>query len=275
MGITYVAAADGRVLVRELARASGTRTRLINKIMPSFDGGPFDLETKVQRRGIPVRVGSNGLWLTVEVGCDSPFAVAVGRMDRILPADQPAGAVDGLLLYMMSAGADEDDRQAPVEWLERHVDVLRRVGLERGEGILIAQNVILAGLRPSPLEAFMQRLDGVIDLAEGLPSGPEADGHEGDTGMRMPSGLEALDDLATIWAIDDDADREELIDSASDAALKDLYARVRPHFATINELLDATDEQEPPELLTAGRLAEAAMEARIELSHRREQTKET
>lgn len=224
MGITDAAAGDGRALVRELARASGTRLRHDNTEVP-VDGGPFDRQTRVLRGGTAVRVRSNGRWMRVEVDRDGPFVVAIGRKDRIFPADLPAGAVDGLPLYV-TARADDAERGAAVEWLKLQSDVLGRVKLESGEGILIAQNKVSALLRPTPLEAFMHRLDAVHDLAEALPSAPEAD--EGDTEVRMPAGLEALDDLAAVWAIDDDEDREELMDDASDAALEELYARVEP-----------------------------------------------
>lgn len=71
----------------------------------------------------------------------------------------------------------------------------------------------------------------------------------------------ALQELAEMWGVSDDEDREALIASASRKSLEALYA-VSPLFNDINRHLDSTaaeDEPEPTALL--GRLAEAATEA--------------
>lgn len=67
------------------------------------------------------------------------------------------------------------------------------------------------------------------------------------------------------WATSDDEHRSDLIAAASDDPLRTLVAMVTPHLAEIDAALTS---DEVDEMLPLHQLAEAALEARHELSRR-------
>ena len=84
----------------------------------------------------------------------------------------------------------------------------------------------------------------------------------------LPAKFRELVPLIERWVESDDADRDALLDEASDAELQELVRVVEPRFQQINEYLDSF-EGSPPESATGlGTLVECAAEARLKLSQR-------
>lgn len=61
---------------------------------------------------------------------------------------------------------------------------------------------------------------------------------------QLPTEFHDLIPLIEQWAVGDDADREDLIESASTAELQRLTDALRPRFQAINAYLDEHDDRE-------------------------------
>jgi hypothetical protein len=81
-----------------------------------------------------------------------------------------------------------------------------------------------------------------------------------------PVELAELWSLVLRWGASDDSVREDAIETATDADLRDLVATVSPLLPAINDYLDATGDAE--ESVPYGDVAQAAMEAKFELKRR-------
>lgn len=69
------------------------------------------------------------------------------------------------------------------------------------------------------------------------------------------------------WAVPDDLERNDLLDSVPKSVLRSLADEVSPYLETINSYLDSFGEMPPTEeAVSLGRLAECALEARQRLN---------
>lgn len=94
-------------------------------------------------------------------------------------------------------------------------------------------------------------------VANDLPNVPPSD---------APDDLKPLWPLVLEWGLGDDVDRGEIVDVASDGALRALIDAVIPVLPSIDAYLDATSNAE--RAVPYGDLAQAALEARLELDRR-------
>lgn len=81
-----------------------------------------------------------------------------------------------------------------------------------------------------------------------------------------PESLKILWPLVLRWGASDGLERGQLVGNASDAELRHLVDAVDPEFPAINAYLDETGDAE--HAVVFGDLAQAAMEARFELTRR-------
>ena len=81
-----------------------------------------------------------------------------------------------------------------------------------------------------------------------------------------PEALKQAWPLVLRWGESDDAVRSDLVELASDEELDDLINAVNPLYPAINAYLDQTGDA--PHAVPYGDLAQAAMEARFEVSRR-------
>ncbi len=79
---------------------------------------------------------------------------------------------------------------------------------------------------------------------------------------KLPDEFADLQDLANIFAISDDVERDRVEASVSQQQKQDLVSRVWPRMDAINTWLDAHDDEKAHLL---GRLAEAACEVQLEI----------
>jgi len=82
--------------------------------------------------------------------------------------------------------------------------------------------------------------------------------------VKLPNQFSDLQDLADIFAIADDIDRDRVESESSAQQKRDLVSRVWPKLNLINQWLDSHDDEEAHSL---GRLAEAACEVALEIGH--------
>jgi hypothetical protein len=87
----------------------------------------------------------------------------------------------------------------------------------------------------------------------------------------LPERFHPLIPLIKKWAISDDGDREDLLSTASKAALGKMVEKVSPYFEEIGLYLASFGEKSPPEEACAlGALAECFMEAEQEIAKGKE-----
>jgi hypothetical protein len=192
---------------------------------------------------------SNGTWMQLRVGIETSLLFGAMRPIAYMglrTAVVPAGPIP--LFIDNAAGA-----VALNAWLgaDGHEALLAALRLGDGEDLLVARNAIVVTFRTAGVRRHLDLLDAVSDLADALP--PDT---SDEAPAALPDALAHLQPLADRWAIDDDSDRAEAIETATDDDLRALVAAVTSH---VNDA--PTDE-------LFGRLAEAAAEARLELERR-------
>jgi hypothetical protein len=89
---------------------------------------------------------------------------------------------------------------------------------------------------------------------------------EGVDLTELPSEFHDLIPLIREWAIGDDVDRDKKMQTTTDGELRALANAVQPRFDAINAYLDQNSHLEVATYL--GRLAEAAVEASMDLENR-------
>ena len=118
----------------------------------------------------------------------------------------------------------------------------------------------LAG-RPAPaaVHAFVE---GLASLARTLPPPPRA------RRSTVPAAFADLQPFARRWAITDDQDRDGKVRRAPKPVLVGLVTAVRPRLGDIDRAIDVAGEPLDEDLIDLGSLAQAALEAEIELARR-------
>lgn len=107
-----------------------------------------------------------------------------------------------------------------------------------------------------------RRIDALVALARTLPPAPR------ERRAKVPPAFADLQPFARRWAVTDDHDREEALDGASKRDLRRLVDAVLPRLADIELMLDAAGEPLSEEMIDLQALAQAAVEADIEMKGR-------
>lgn len=253
---------DGRVEIHEIARGQRARVRSTNLHWPGL-AGPFTETCRFTRAGIRVDTSTSGDWLRFELRVEVGVCFALGEPDRVLPANVRIGDIGVTRAFIVKDRPPNESTRAWLARPESHA-LVNDLALAREERVLVALNGITAALRPSGADSDLVRLDVLLRLAAALPAGDV-----GGEPPPLPPSLAHLEALAEQWATGDDDDRSCLVAGATDDQLAELWRSVEPELSSIDALFERHGEPSPDPVLVAGRLAEAAHEARIELERRR------
>lgn len=152
---------------------------------------------------------------------------------------------------------------SPVRWLssERNLRLVDRLALGAGESLVVATNVSVLTIAHRSADEDEARLRLFAEVTQHLPRRPRG-------ATRWPSGLGKLQDLHPMfehWSESDDVVRVGLISQASTADLLALVSEVIPRLSEIDDWLDKNQNDDPAPL---DRLAQAAIEAEVELERR-------
>jgi hypothetical protein len=122
------------------------------------------------------------------------------------------------------------------------------------------KDAILVYFRPASAEDLQSAIESLSRLV-----GPKNRVRR-DEFSSLPREFDSLIPLIQEWAEGDDDWREEMLRRASKPTLAKLIETVSPYLTQINDYLDANDDEAACAL---GRLAEVAVEARLEIGNRK------
>lgn len=238
-----------------LARGVGARVGTRNHRHPAVQGA-FTRVCRFKFAGRRVACSTNGSVLLMEVEASSSIVLAAGRPDLVLQARKRFADVGSVPVFEAARGGGEALRA----WLNvpSHRRALAALALTEDEQLLVATNRTALIIWPAGVDRDQARLAALCAVVSLLPAEPSPP-------SPLPAGLQPLQPLLPLWAIDDDEERASVVEQASEAELEALWTSVEPWLATIDGVLDV-DEAQCASLTS---LAQAALEARIELGSRR------
>lgn len=250
-------------LLRAVADGWGVRVRASNHRVPGVGDEPFRLTCSGQVGGLSLRLRSNGTWLIEEIERPTALCFAGPVPDRVLRANVAFGRFADLDIFVPAFAGDEATSSALRRWLASHAPRLRSM-LADDESFVVARNQSSFVHRPGTVESERRRLDELVALISTLP--PERPRRlDGPADAFVPLHLRSLAPMVSLWATSDDEHRADLIEAASTDELEALVNAVTPQLGEIDAAL-ANDKA--GDMLTLHDLAQAALEARHELSRR-------
>lgn len=144
---------------------------------------------------------------------------------------------------------------------------LNSLALKKGEYLTQVLNMTWACFVPRGLDADWARLELLVRLIGLLPEGKPKRQPKIDAST-LPELLRPLVSLIREWALSDDAKREAKIQNASMNKLASLHTSVQPLLADIDTFIDSSGDRLPDEAMLLGDLAQAGIEAGLEIERR-------
>lgn len=268
---------DPLAICRELAKQFKGRTSSINLYdgnvcawtHPSgrtwesvlLSGEPFLRQLRYSHRGHRIRIFANHRFLNVEVmGSFAIQHLSINQKNANNPLLKGADTltIDGKQYSCFTEpGTLSSDHKNLFAKTEFTV-LMRELGLQTQESIHFAEDSISVYLDQPPLRRVTNAVEGLIGLAESIARHPE------ELDLRiLPVRFHPLIPLINKWAIGDDADREDFLETLPRSALESFASEVEPYLRSIDSYLDSFGSQPPSQEATAlGRLAECAVEAK-------------
>ena len=198
----------------------------------------------------------------IRLHSESEIAFSTPRPDPILGTlTSLLGQVAGRDVYVNAGGL-----WSPIPWIysSAAVAALSAIDIEGGELLTVTGGGPFALVHSAGIDSDWRRLQQLVALARLLPNGTSQESLEP---LSLPEELRDLVSLLSRWAISDDGERSDLVESAETADLRDLVDRVQPRLPRIAKFLgEAKDHTEQASALEA--LAQSAMEAAHELKRR-------
>lgn len=137
-------------------------------------------------------------------------------------------------------------------------------GLEGGESLLFTKGEIGFYLKreltdSGRIGALIGHITALVEKVETVEQGPKLE--------LLPVEFHPIIPMIKKWAVPDDSERADLLDSVLKSVLRSLADEVSPYLEAINSYLDSFGEKPPTEeAVSLGRLAECALEARQRLN---------
>jgi hypothetical protein len=257
---------DAREDLRGIARRHGAPVRPCNLGIAGV--GTLDARARFQSGGRRIQVATDGTWLVMHVAVATTFCFAAGMPDPIMGCRTLLTAVLDIPVFV---GDREGDHNLVLRrWLGESQcrQALIDLDLRSPELIWVANNRVMLAVSPRGVDVDLARLQTLLALTELLPLDDQADRDE-LAALDLPAGLDGLAPLMVMWVTGDDDERSERIAAAPDRQLDALWQAVSPHLAEIDSLFDRAGPAPPERVAAVGRLAEAALEAHLELKRRR------
>jgi hypothetical protein len=253
---------DGYAELEALCAHTGGRRRSLNLRDPVVPGGALTTTVRFQCRARSCGIATNGSWMQLNMRVETSLCFAAIRPDPVLALRRPVDPIGGVKVFV---GTDGRVIDALHLWSggKENARLLKLTALSGCEAVRLARNGIDATFRAVDMERQLKLVDTLADLAGSLP--PDHAGGRAED-VRLPENLSSLAILLDSWAIDDDQERTERVESADVQELTRLIAGVEPHLAAIDRLF--LEDQNAAVAAVTGRLAEACIEARQELKAR-------
>ncbi len=226
-------------------------------------GEPFSKQLRYAYRGHRIRIFASNYFLEAAVA--GSFAIdplSINRKnanDPLLKAAYILTMNDGRYSCFTKSGMLSSSHKNFFVRVE-FIALMRELNLQSQESVHFAQDNVSVYLYKPPLFRVSTAIERLIDLAQSVGGDLDLDPSV------LPVQFHPLIPLIKKWAIADDADREDFLETLSRSDLQSFASEVEPYLSSIDCYLDSFRSQPPPEEAVAlGRLAECAVEARQHL----------
>ncbi len=249
---------DDSEFLRQIAEAIGGRpvswddanTSMVRLPTRLARGEVFIFSLGSEKRvGVEVKMGSS-LYLVVG-GPGHAWSLATTALDDQTPP----------VYYAPGIASEESIRR----WLGGGgSEAIERLTLGPDDRVRVYANGIDLDLsRTTSPTDVARRIHALVAFARTLPPAPR------ERSAKVPAAFADLQPFARRWAVTDDHDRAEALERANKRDLGRLVDAVVPRLADIELMLDAAGEPLSEEMIDLQALAQAAVEADIELKERK------
>jgi hypothetical protein len=241
------------------------------RVWKAVTGHPFLRELRFQHQGRRITLMANPEYICIRVDSKDNFPIvcSINQDEKVLfmkEANLYVGDDQRCPVFIQQSDTASDTLLALLK-SSALLEVVEQFLRDRSESLHISNGRITLFSTVSSageVNSAIEKLSFLMDRCEALGAPRVSDFSD------LPAQFHNLVPLIERWAESDDADRDALLDEASDSELMDLVSAVDPRFKQINEYLDSF-EGTPTESATAlGTLAECAAEAQLKLSQRNE-----
>jgi len=224
-------------------------------------GEPFSKQLRYTYRDRPIRVFANNHFLNATISGSFPIqSFSVNCPNLVFPNFQCATTilVKGKPHPIFTADGSLSDNERHLIQSQAFTAILRDLDLGPDEKLHFTEEDISFYFRESALARVIEALDKITSLAEHI----EVPARELDL-HALPAQFQPLIPLIRKWAIPDDQEREDFLESLPRQVLRAFLDEVEPHLNSIDSYLDSFGDQPPSEEAAAlGRLAECAVEVK-------------
>jgi len=255
-------------IITEFAKTLGVPVRKVNVRDPNIfhreqetekasENVPFREAVRFECGTMKAEIRGNGSYLALELKADlntgawsinEPDQIALTRKVQNPPVESTIFASKAVL----SPQATEIIQQVAFQSLLKELDLGPR------ESLHFYKNAVLYYARSTGAAKFLDRMKALCHFIAGItnpsPSEPRR--------VELPEPFSDLNEYAQTWALSDDAERAEALESASAEVLKNLIESVAPRLPSINQYLHTHSGDKDAAL---GSLAETVAEAQIAL----------
>ena len=213
---------DARQALADIAARAGVRPRAANLSRRGIRDN-FEVRCSFKIDGLRFEVLANTSLLHIRLHSESEIAFSTPRPDPILGTlTSLLGQVAGRDVYVNAGGL-----WSPVPWIysSAAVAALSAIDIEGGELLTVTGGGPFALVHSAGIDSDWRRLQQLVALARLLPNGTSQESLEP---LSLPEELRDLVSLLSRWAISDDGERSDLVESAETADLRDLVDRVQP-----------------------------------------------
>ncbi|MEQ8476142.1 hypothetical protein [Fulvivirga sp.] len=213
--------------LKQIAELLGKKVKKSNVV---GSGLTFDLK---DYKGFKIKFYSYPLTIKIDIKVDSFIAVSFNQPDSICLINQPVSIEYPTRIFVSSS----DKKKNVIEFADKIRALINEVNLEHSESIVIYTNQLSADIN------LDRDIVSTIDILIKIIGHNESKNKTIKNVNDLPDNLRDLHTLFDKYAISDDQERGELIESLTSREIKSLIDKVDKRTGEINEFLDSFDDR--------------------------------
>lgn len=258
---------ESQTIISEFAKTLGVPVRKINMRDPnvfqreqgdsagSAESLAFREAIRFECEALQAEIRGNGRYLVLELKAAlDAGAWSINEPDQITLTRRVQNPPIGSALF--ASGAMLSPKANEIVHLDAFQSLLKELDLGERESLHFYKNAAVYYARSSSAANFLNRTRTICRFVAGITQAQKTASRH----VELPESFADLDECAQEWAISDDTERAEALESASAEALRKLVELVSPRLPSINEYLSNHSGEKEAAL---GSLAETVSEAQI------------
>jgi hypothetical protein len=213
--------------LKQIAELLGKKVKKSNVVGSDLT---FDLK---DYKGFKIKIYSYPLTIKIDIKADSFIAVSFNQPDSICLINQTVSIEYPTRIFISSS----DKKKDVIEFVDKIRALINEVNLKHSESIVIYTNQLSADINPD--RDIVSTIDILVKIIEHNESKNKTIKNVND----LPDNLRDLYTLFDKYAISDDQERDELIESLTSREIKSLIDKVDKRTGEINKFLDSFDDR--------------------------------